>query len=194
MPAHKAVVYHLPLKHPLTTFDQGVVLAQANFTVTERDMVSMLRRACLHRLKLRVMAYAVIFLIIMKWGGTYTNWLLIGSALMLFTPSLGLLLLVPKMVRQSYIEDPALAEEREMNFGIDGVTYQTGSAAPVTKKWSSVKRWHENGRYISLALKNGDEFVVPVDQVSTSFVNGLKERLRSSGLPKPRRARVLASA
>ena len=168
-------------------------MAQANFTVTERDMVSMLRRACLHRFKMRLMAFVAASLFILKWGGVYTNWLLGGSALLLFGPSVVILLLVPSMVRKSYLADPNMVEEREMIYGGDGVTYKIGNALPVTKKWSSIKRWHENGHYISLAVKNGDEFIVPVEQVSTNFVNGLKERLRTSGLPKPRRTRVLAS-
>lgn len=168
-------------------------MAQANFTVTEKDMVSMMRLACLRRFKLRAGVYVVLALLAMKFGGSYTPWLLV-AALLIFLPSVVMLLLIPSAVRQSYIDDPSLSEERHFSFGSDGMRYQTGEGPSQDKKWSSIKRWHENGRYISLALKNGGEFVVPVDQVSTSFVNGLKERLTLSGLPKPRRSRLTVNA
>lgn len=163
-------------------------MAQAQFTVTQSDMVTIMRRACLHRFKLRGMLFVLLGLLTAKFGGVYA-WPITGVlAALLFVPTSVIFLLIPKMVRQSYATDPSLAQERSFTFGSSGLSYQMGDTTQ-EKTWRDVSRWHENGRFISLSMTDDAEFVVPVDRVSTTFINSLKERLTRSGLTKPRRAR-----
>lgn len=156
------------------------------FAPTAQDLVDASRRATL-RTYLVIFGSCLIALGVILWSDGLSA-IAVGLIAGLIVSLLGPLVLVPRRLRRTFVEQRSAGEERTVRFYDDRFESNQASGS-MTVPWRDFVKWDEDRRIMLVYLNRNAMTMLPKRAFSDEAIGFARSRLVAAEFTKPRRRR-----